>query len=104
MGIFTLWRSDRRRIAATFKDWSRFRRQTGRWPWLSIAARLLWLVLLVLSGGFLIWWSVTHHWSKWQFLLGFLLFFVPFELLYERLEKAIRLREVRDRRKRMHVD
>jgi hypothetical protein len=56
-------------IAATLRKWKEFRRQTGKWPALSIGTALFGITVFVGGGGFLIWYSGEHQWSKNRFAL-----------------------------------
>ena len=54
MGIHPIT-SSLRESAAAVRKWKEFRRQTGHWPLLSIAASLFQIIVFVVRGGFLIW-------------------------------------------------
>jgi drug/metabolite transporter (DMT)-like permease len=56
-------------IAATLRKWKEFRHQTGQWPVLSIVAAVFGMTIFVGGGGFLIWYSGEHQWSKNRFSL-----------------------------------
>jgi hypothetical protein len=53
-----------------------------------------WLVLL-LGGGFLIWWAVEHHLSRWQFLGVFFLVALPYGILENWAKRSVKLKLTR---------
>jgi len=55
--------------AATIRKWKEFRHETGVWPLLSIVASSLHTMGFAVGGGFLVWYSVEHRWSKNHFAL-----------------------------------
>jgi Ca2+/Na+ antiporter len=99
MGIFTI-KDMVKGFLATVRSWRVYKRQTGEWPFLSIALYLLDLVLLCAGMAFLIWFSVNHHWSKMRLALIALLLLFPFVLFWSWLEDRIRLTEIRRFRRR----
>jgi hypothetical protein len=52
----------------TVQWWALYKRQTGTWPWSSIAIHFMNWVVILFGGGFLIWWTAEDHLSRWQFL------------------------------------
>jgi hypothetical protein len=44
--------------------WTLYKRQTGTWPWSSIAIHVINWVVILFGGGFLIWWTAEHHLSR----------------------------------------
>ena|ERR1700680_4027167 len=94
-----------RGAAATLRKWKEFRDQTGEWPVLSIAASLFEITLFVVGGGFLIWYSQEHHWSKNRFALILITAGLPFALGWGWIQDKIYLgerRRARHARKVIH--
>jgi hypothetical protein len=91
---------------ATLRKWKEFRRQTGEWPVLSITASLFAVAVLVVGGGFLIWYSEEHQWSKNRFAVVLIAALLPFVLGWGWIQDKIYLSErqrVRHARKMIHL-
>jgi hypothetical protein len=87
---------------AAFKDtrrtirwWASYRRQTGIWPWFSIAAHFMNWVLIFCGIALLILWSGEYHLSQWQFFGIFWLVSVPYLILVVRTKKVLKLHYLR---------
>jgi drug/metabolite transporter (DMT)-like permease len=76
------------------RKWKEFRRQTGHWPLLSIAASLFQIIVFVVGGGFLIWYSGEHHWTKNRFALILVAVVVHFVLMWGWLQDKLHLGEI----------
>src|SRR5437016_14329108 len=86
------------RCGRTVKWWTSYRHQTGAWPWFSIVIHFMNWVVILIGGGFLIWWTVEHHLSRWQFFGVFLFVSLPYTILEnwaKSKEKLIYLRKSR---------
>jgi hypothetical protein len=77
--------------AETIRWWNSYRRRTGGWPWFSIVIHFVNWVLIVIGGGFIVWWTVEHHLSRWQFGGVFLLVSLPYLILENWAKKKVRL-------------
>ena len=88
-----------RRLAETLRDWKRYKGQTGEWPALSIIAYVVHGIVLFSCAAFLVWFGFQHNWSKTRFLVIVLLLALPEVILWDRVQKRIRLREIRKHRK-----
>ena len=82
----------------TLHWWGDYRRQTGGWPWTSIAIHFANWIVVLFGGLFLIWWSVEHHWSRWKFLGAFLLVSLPYTLLEQWAKRIAKLNHLRNGR------
>ena len=65
--MFPTFRNMYREGGRTVQWWTSYRHQTGAWPWFSIVIHFMNWVVILIGGGFLIWWTVEHHLSRWQF-------------------------------------
>ena len=88
-----------RRLAETRRDWKRYKGQTGEWPALSIIADAVHGIMLFSGAAFLVWFGFQHNWSKTRFLVIVLLLALPEVILWDWVQKRIRLREIRKHRK-----
>lgn len=91
-----------RRIRETIADWTHYRRQTGKWPshsiafyFVSLGVRIAYLVLAV-------WYGVQHDWSSGRLVAVVLPVVVVDVVISNRLQKRIRLSEIRSSR-RQHI-
>jgi len=82
----------------TVQWWAFYKRQTGSWPWLSIAIHSMNWVVLLFGGGFLIWWGVVHEISRWLFFGIFLLVSLPYAILENWAERTVKLNHLRNAR------
>jgi len=97
----SLWFPSLRRFAATLNEWRRYRMRTGEWPTLSIMAYTIHAAFLLGWTGCLIWFGLSHNWSRTKFVVVFLPLLLIDILLEERIKRKIRLKELRiHRRKR----
>jgi len=76
--------------------WALYERQTGTWPWSSIAIHFMNWVVVLFCGGFLIWWTVEHHLSQWQFLGIFLLVSLPYGILENWAKRKVKLNNLQN--------
>jgi len=88
-----------RRLAETLRDWKRYKGQTGEWPALSMIAYAVHGIMLFSCAAFLVWFGFHHNWSKTRFLVIVLLLALPEVILWDWVQKRIRLREIRKHRK-----
>jgi hypothetical protein len=67
--------------AETLRNWSRYKEQTGQWPWMWIAIHILYWIVTI-SGLIVVEWRVgRYHLSRWGFAGVFVLIAVPYALL-----------------------
>jgi hypothetical protein len=92
-------RNTYRRGRKTVHWWASYKRQTGTWPWSSIAIHFVNWVVLLLGGVLLIWWAVEHHLSRWQFLGIFALVSLPYTILETWAKNAVKLNHLRNARR-----
>ena len=85
-------------FVAALRDWKRYRQQTGEWPVLSIIAALIQGVVLSGCGLFTVVFAVEHDWPKAKFLLVFVCLLVAELCVWDRIQKKIRLKELRSYR------
>src|SRR5690348_625237 len=86
-------------MAKTIPWWVLYKRQPGTWPWSPISIHLInWLVILF-GGGFLIWWTVEHHLSQWQFAGIFLLTALPYGFVENWAKRRVKLNHLRNRKR-----
>jgi hypothetical protein len=90
-----LWYREGRK---TVHWWAFYKRQTGTWPWSSIAIHIINWVVILFGGGFLIWWTAEHHLSRWQSLGIFLLIGLPYGVIENWAKKRIKLSYLRNRK------
>jgi hypothetical protein len=93
--ITNLYRDSRK----TVRWWAHYRRQTGSWPWTSIAIHFANWVVALFGLLFLIWWSAEHDWSRWKFLAVFLLVLLPYTILEDWAKKIVKLNHLRNSRR-----
>ena len=79
--------------------WALYKRQTGTWPWSSIAVHVINWVVILFGGGFLIWWTAEHHLSRWQFLGIFLLIGLPYGVVENWAKRRVKLNHLRNRKR-----
>jgi hypothetical protein len=84
---------------ATIRNWAEYRRETGRWPLLSIAVHLANFVVFVAIVVGLILFTSRRGWShsrvSWILILGVLVYF----LLWSWVDGKVKLNEIRNRRR-----
>jgi len=83
----------------TLHWWTAYKRQTGRWPWSSIAIHVMNWVVILLGGLFLIWLAGEWHLSRWQFFGLFVLVSVPYLVLEEWAKYKVKLNLLRNGRR-----
>jgi hypothetical protein len=74
--------------------------RTGEWPTLSIMVYTIHAVFLLGWTGCLIWFGLSHSWSRTKFVVVFLPLLLIDILLEERIKGKIRLKELRVHRKK----
>jgi hypothetical protein len=80
--------------------WAIYKRQTGRWPWSSVAIHLANWIVVLLGGLFLLWWTIVErHLSRWQVLGVFLLLGLPYTILEQWAKRRLKLNYVRSARR-----
>jgi len=57
------------RMGETLSAWQKYRRQTGKWPFLSITFSFVHLLADLTALAFLVWYGAQHRWSKGRFIL-----------------------------------
>jgi hypothetical protein len=84
---------------ATLTGWGEYKRQTGRWPLLSITVHTLYFGLLLAIITSLVWFSATHSWSDSR--LGWFAFIalIPFVFFWSWIEDKCKLNDLRNRRR-----
>jgi len=55
----------------------------------------------LIGGGFLIWWTVEHHLSRWQFFGVFLFVSLAYTILENWAKRKVKLNYLRNSRKRL---
>ncbi len=98
--MFPTFRNIYREGGSTVQWWTSYRHQTNSWPWSSIAIHFLNWVAILVGGGFLIWWTVEHHLSHWQFVGIFLLVSLPYAILENWAKRKVKLNYLRNKSKR----
>lgn len=99
--MFPTFRNMHREGGKTIQWWTSYRHHTGGWPWFSIVIHFMNWVVILIGGGFLIWWSVEHHLSRWQFFGVFLLVSLPYTILENWVKGKVKLSHLRNSRKRL---
>lgn len=84
---------------ATLRDWGEYRRETGRWPLLSIAAHASNFVALAAIVLWLILYGSRHGWSNSHFGWTLIVALLPYMLLWSWVEDKVKLNEIRSRRR-----
>jgi hypothetical protein len=87
-------------FAATLRDWKGYRKQTGEWPVVSVIASVVQGVVLLSCVLFIVLFAVKHDWSRTKFLLVCASVLLAELCLWDRLQKKIRLKELREYRRR----
>jgi hypothetical protein len=100
--MFPTFRNKYRKCAKTAHWWTSYRRQTGGWPWFSIVIHFMNWVVILIGGGFLIWWTVEHHLSRWQSYGIVLLALLPYTILENWAKRKMKLSYLRERSQRNH--
>jgi hypothetical protein len=91
-----------RGLVATLKDFSRYRRQTGEWPLLSVAVHLAHGIVFLGCVGWILWFGLGHNWSGTRLILVFILL-ISIDVVAENwIERKVRLRELRKFRRNRH--
>jgi hypothetical protein len=83
---------------STLADWGKYKRQTGRWPLLSIAAHVLNFVALAAILIWLIFYSARYGWSKLRLAGTAALILVPYMLFWSWVENKAKLNDIRNRK------
>ena len=93
-------------VRRTYRDgqktvhwWTWYKRRTLTWPWSSIAIHFIHWVVLLVGGGFLIWWCLGHDLSRWQTLGIFFVVAVPYAVLENWAKRSVKLRLLRHARR-----
>jgi hypothetical protein len=82
-------------IRATLHDWKNYQQETGEWPWRSIVLYFLHLVIEAAALILFMWYRpLQHGWSVPTCAFVIILFFVIDDLLWDWLQKRIRLSEI----------
>lgn len=81
---------------STLHWWAQYKRQTGTWPWSSIAIHFMNWTMALLGGGFLIWWAAEHHLSRWQLLGALVLVSLPYIILENWAKRSVKLNYLRN--------
>jgi len=97
--MFPTFRDIYREGGKTIQWWRLYRHQTGGWPSFSIAIHFMNWVVILIGGGFLIWWTVEHHLSRWQFLGVLLLVSLPYTVLESWAKRRVKLIYLRKQQK-----
>lgn len=101
--MFPTFRNMYREGGRTVQWWTSYRHQTGGWPWFSIVIHFMNWVVLLIGGGFLVWWTVEHHLSRWQFLVILLPVSLPYTILENWAKRKVKLSYLRNNRKRIRM-
>jgi hypothetical protein len=99
--MFPTFRNMYREGGRTVQWWTSYRHHTGGWPWFSIVIHFMNWVVILIGGGFLIWWTAEHHLSLWQFFGIFLLVSLPYTILENWAKRKVKLSYLRDNKKRL---
>lgn len=79
--------------------WALYQRQTGSWPWVSIAIHFTHWIVILFGGGFLIWWCVERNLSGWESLGIFLLAGLPYAIVETWAKRKVKLNYLRNERR-----
>ena len=85
----------------TVRWWTSFRHQTGDWPWFSIVIHFMNWVVVLIGGGFLIWWAGERHLSRWQFIGIVLSVLIPYTIIESWAKRKVKLSYLRNSRKHL---
>jgi len=99
--MFSTFRNMYKEGRKTVQWWTAFRQQTGDWPWFSIVIHFMNWVVILIGGGFLIWWTVEHHLSRWQIFGIVLVVLLPYTLVESWAKRKVKLSYLRSSRKRL---
>lgn len=99
--MFPTFRNMYRESGRTVQWWTSYRHQAGGWPWFSMVIHFMNWVVILIGGGFLIWWTVEHHLSRWQFLGILLLVSLLYTILENWAKRKVKLSYLRDSKKRL---
>lgn len=83
----------------TLSGWATHKRQTGRWPWSSIAIHSLNWVLVFAGMIVLIWCGEKFHWSQWQFVGILLLVALLYGIFWSWTKNKVKLTQIRRQRR-----
>jgi len=79
----------------TLREWRAFKHRTGRWPVLSVITYASLWIALITAVVLLLLYSEHHSWTKLRLMLIVLTSLVPRAVLWEAVERAVRLVEMR---------
>jgi hypothetical protein len=85
MGVFA--RLHPKLIATNLAEWRAIRHKSGRWPIFLIVSYLLYLTAMPSGVLLLIWWGFTRNWTTARVIVLGVLIFVPFEWVWQNLQK-----------------
>jgi hypothetical protein len=98
MSIFSIITTIRESVA-TLKDWAEYRRQTGKWPLLSIAAHLLNFFASVALLVLLIWIYAKKQLPRLGLVVLTIAAISAYVFLWSGLKSRVQLHEIRSRRR-----
>ena len=82
-------------FGAALRNWARYQRQTGEWPFHSVVAYVIQAFVFLSCALLLFKIAVRDVWSGTRFLLVLAAVLVPELCLWDRVQKRIRLKELR---------
>jgi hypothetical protein len=82
-------------FGAALRNWARYHRQTGEWPVLSVVAYVIQGFVFLSCALLLVKVAVIHGWSGTRFVLVLAAVLVPEVCVWDRVQKRIRLKELR---------
>ena len=83
----------------TLRGWIAYKRQTGRLPWLSIAAHSANWFAVISGTVFVFSYADKFHWSRWRFLGVYVLMAIPYTILWYRLKRETKLNQLHTQRR-----
>jgi hypothetical protein len=90
-----MWIGGIKRFVATVRDWKHYKRQTGEWPLISIAAYVLHLIAMLAGIALLVWYGGKQGWSNTQLVLVLLPLALFGVFSWDWVQRKIRLGEIR---------
>jgi|SRR5580658_673036 membrane protein YdbS with pleckstrin-like domain len=79
----------------TLREWRAFKHRTGRWPVLWVITYALLWIGLITGVVLLLLYSEHHSWTRPRLMLIVLATLVPLAVVWETVERAVRLVEMR---------
>jgi hypothetical protein len=82
----------------TLHWWREYKRQTGSWPWSSIAIHAANWAVIFLAGFLFTWWAADRHLPRWQIAVMILALGIPYLVAENWAKNKVKLALLRNAR------